>query len=473
MGIDIGTSVAKGVVINDVGDLIAKASFVRQHIKQSEGKYEHDADQVWWKEFVYITQSMLKQLGSLKQSLQCLAITAMVPNILPIDTQGRPLHEAILYYDGRAHLIEEQLDAQSGTSKWQNQVLAMLIRLKTELGPNWGNVNKILTTHNYIIMKLTGKICVDSITSLECGNILDSNKMEWDQDLLDRYGIRSSVFPDIVAPGTIVGFVSKEAAEITGLNVGLSVVAGTTDTMGTFIGAGAWNPKDLLICYGTYGCAPMLLKDLKEVLFEKRLTYPMEWVASIPRSGQQLSSLAQVFLPSSTPEEALSKLDGLAEVSIPGANGVVFVQMLGLARSIECSEPRGTFFNLGKDNTMADICRAMLEAFGYGLKYCFEASATVVEPKKCYAAAGGARSRIWRQIVSDITGLEQFYFPYADSAFGSAILAAVSIVPEIWEQIDKHRISCYETISPSFQNDKEYDAAYQVYKNCIATFNGI
>jgi len=473
MGLDIGTSVAKGVIIDDAGNPISHASLVRQNNKQNTIKYEHDADQVWWNEFLRITDNLLKQLGSLKKNIRCVAVTGMVPNILPIDARGRPLGNAILYYDGRAQSIEEQLDAELGTSKPQNQVLAQLIWLKTELGSEWRNVDKILTTHSYIVFRLTGKICVDTITSLECGNVLDSHEMEWNQDLLERYDINANVLPEIVAPATIVGSVSKEAAETTGLNAGLPVVAGTTDMIGTLIGSGARNRNDMLISYGTYGCALMLLNDLKEVIFEKRLNYPIEWAASIPRSGQQLSALAQVLLPSNTPQEALSKLDKLAETSIPGANEVVFVQMLNLAKSIESTEPLGAIFNLGKDNTIADICRAMLEAFGYGLKYRFETSSIGVAPNKCFAASGGARSRIWRQIVSDITGLIQSYFPYSGNAFGSAVLAAVSIAPEVWEQIYELQSRSFEIVFPSFQSDKEYSAAYQMYKNCLERFSGL
>jgi xylulokinase len=467
MGVDIGTSVVKGLIIDAAGNPISKTSFVRQNNKQSPIKYEDDADQVWWNEFLRITKNLLQDLGSSKENVQRIAVTAMVPNILPIDAQGRPLRNAVLYYDGRAKSIEEQLDAELGTAKWQNLVLAKLISLKTELGSEWKNVHKILSTHNYIVFRLTGKICVDTITSLECGNVLDSHKIEWNQDLLERYDLNENVLPEIVSPATIVGCVSREASESTGLAEGTSVVAGTTDSTGTIIGSGARNRNDMIITYGTYGSASILLNDLKEVMFKKRLDYPINWAASLPRSGQQLSALAQVLLPSDSPHASLSKLDGLAATSIPGANGVVFIQMLDLVKSVESTEPRGAVFNLGKDITMADICRAMLEAFGYGLRYCLGTFPEGVIPHKCFAAGGGARSKIWRQIVSDITGLEQSYFPYSTTAFGAAVLAAVADAPEVWEQLHEFQSRRFEIVFPSIQNDKEYGAAYQAYKDYL------
>jgi xylulokinase len=238
----------------------------------------------------------------------------------------------------------------------------------------------------------------------------------------------------------------------------------------SFIGSGAWNRNEMMISYGTYGCAPILLNDVREVVSEKSLRYPIEWAASIPRSGQQLAALAQVLLPSRTQQEALSRLDSLAATSIPGANGVVFLQTLDLATSIESTEPRASIFNVGKNNTIADICRSMLESFGYGLKYCFENSATAVSPTKCFAASGGARSKTWRQIVSDITGLQQYYFPYSSSAYGVAVLAAVSMSPETWKYVHELLSSNLEIVHPNPECHAKYTTMYEMYKRYLARF---
>lgn len=470
LGVDIGTSVAKGVVIDDSGTPLTRASFVRQDSSQDLVKKEHNAEQVWWNEFLLVTNQLLGELKTSKENIKSVAVTAMVPNLLPIDARGRPLQNAILYYDGRATLIEEALDAETGTPYYLNHVLSQLIWLKTEMGSQWRLVDKILTTHNYIVFKLTDKICVDTITAGEFGNLLDSHKMEWNQELLERHGLNDSVFPRIITPTNIVGFVSERAAKNTGLPAGVPVLAGTTDMIGSFIGSGAWNRNDIMIYYGTYGCAPMLLDNLREAIFKERLNYPIEWRASIPRSGQQLSALAQVLFSSDSPQVALSKLDTMAAASSPGANGVVFVQILDLPRSTESTEPQGALFNLGRTSTMVDICRAILEAFGYGLRYRFETSSFGTAPKKCFAAGGGARSKIWRQIVSDIIGLEQSYSPYSSSAFGSAVLAAVAVDPEVWERVRELQTRTIETDPPHSENEGRYGPAYQQYKNYLERF---
>lgn len=472
MGIDIGTSVAKGTVINDIGEIITQQTYNRKHISHSLNKYEHNPDLVWWKEFKFIVKNMIDNLEGAVKNVQCLAITGMVPNIYPIDKQGRSLHKAILYYDPRAKNIEKKLDEELNTKKYQNQVLAMLIWLKSKLGSDWVKVDKIMTTHNYIVKKLTNGLYVDTVTALEYGNIFDSNKMTWNRDLLGKYDIQENIFPEIIPPGTVVGKVTREAAKITGLKEGTSVIAGTSDTISSFLGAGARHKNELLIYYGTYNCAPLLLYDMKEIIFNTKLTYPIEWVASIKRAGQQLSALAQQFCLSRNLEKSLLKLDKLASSSKPGANNVIFVQELNLLTASESTEPQATLFNLGLNTTISDICRAMLEAFGYGLKYSFESVETTISPIKCFAAGGGARSQIWKQIVSDITGLEQIYFPFANRAYGSAILAAVSDDYDNMKKITGTQSRNFEIISPNFERKEVYDKAYSRYISFIEKHQG-
>ena len=79
-----------------------------------------------------------------------------------------------------------------------------------------------------------------------------------ERGITPKHEIETKVLPEIVAPTTIIGSVNEEAAETTGFNEGIPVVAGSTDMIGSFLGSGAWKRNDMLISYGTYGCAPML-----------------------------------------------------------------------------------------------------------------------------------------------------------------------------------------------------------------------
>lgn len=458
LGVDIGTTVIKGMIIDSYGNPVSQASLIRNN---GDGA-QYDSASGWWKGFVNITRKLLSRLSGDRRRIQCIAITAMVHNLLPVDSLGKPLHNPIMYYDGRASYIERKLDNEFGTT-WQNQVLARLILLKKDLGrERWRDVNKILTTHNYLVFKLTEQTYVDTITSLECGTIIDSNASRWKSEILQRYNLGEGKLPSIVPPATIVGHVTKRAAEQTGLEAGLPVAAGTTDTIASLIGSGTRRVRDLMVSYGTYGCAASLRCSMNEVLFKRNLSYPIDWRASIPKSGQQLSAMARVLLPS-RPGRALQRLDNLASQSVPGANGVVFLQTLELAKPTSSTEPRGVLLNLRRDSGVSDICRAFLEAFGYGLRYSFERLSSERYPDECFATSGGATSKTWRQIVGDITGLKQFYFPSSENGFGSAALAAISFDIAMKEVIKQAQSLGFETTIPNSGHFERYQVGYERY----------
>lgn len=471
IGVDIGTSVVKGTIINMAGEIVSQhASLMASGEEQSDG-YEHDPDRVWWAEFVRLVGSLLSDIGDLRNDVACLAVTGMIPNITPLDSDGHVLHNGLLFYDSRAYSIEQQLDEELKTPRWQNEVLSKLIWLRNRLGADWEKVDKVLTTHSYIVFKLTGQHSVDVITALESGSVYSPAKRTWNDSLLRDYGFSRRMFPDVYAPTGIIGTVSDEAARVTGLNPGIPVICGTGDTISTIVGAGLRSKNDMLIYYGTYNCSALLLQEIGDVLSGQCPEYPLEWIATIPRSGKQLSALAQQFLGMEEPNAALERLDTLAQQSVPGANGVLFIQTVDLPRSTVSTEPRGALINLGIRSTVADICRAMLEAFGYGLHYSFQADEPLATAERCYAAGGGAKSPIWKQVVSDITGREQIYHAAADRGYGSALLAGVGLIPDFLNRIDQQMVSRSVQITPDASAGPIYAERYRGYRAAIDAFN--
>ena len=266
LGIDFGTSVVKGSVIDNGGKPIVSDSFFRKDFSFDSTRYELDPDQIWWEEFSNLTRSLISRLGARSENIRSMCITGMVPNIVLVDSKGSPLRKALLYFDGRARDIEEKLDKITGTPKPLNQVLSQLIWLKDDMGDQWNSVYKILSTHNYIAYRLTGKFYTDTVTALECGNMVENERMEWNRKLLSSHGLDVEKLPDILPPTSVLGYISGKYADELGLTENVQVVAGTTDIVATFIGFGAHKKSDMMVSYGTYGCAPMLKYDIEKIL---------------------------------------------------------------------------------------------------------------------------------------------------------------------------------------------------------------
>jgi xylulokinase len=467
IGVDLGTSVTKGTMIDQACNVIAETAHIRSehHIKQ--GQYEHDPDEDWWLEFISVVQCLIRTEGVNPLNVCAVAVTGMIPNICLVDRKGHPVRKAVLFYDNRAEHIEKELEDLIGTPHFQNEVLAKLCWLKREMGSDWNNVNKILSTHNYIVSKLTGVFSIDTVTAAEFGPMYCHESATWNHDLLQRFGIDDNILPMIAAPCHIIGEVTDEASKASGLPAGIPVSVGTCDTISTLVGCGAYAKSDLLISYGTYGCAAITHSNIEDILLGTFKKYPFDWVASIPRAGQQLVGMAQTLTGITDKSNALRTVDQFAAQSTPGSNGVVFIQSRSIPHAANSTEPIGAFLELKNHSTMPDLCRALLEAFGFGLRLCFEHFAVETENRIAFAASGGAKSSLWRQIVSDIVGLDQTYFPHNERGYGSAVIAACTYNIKMLSIAQEKIFMETQHTKQSYPLPEEYKRNYSIYEATI------
>lgn len=473
MGVDIGTTAIKGIVIRANGEVASERTINRNPSFHSQPYFEHDPEEVWWPEFIFIVNRMLNDLGSDKELIKSLAITGMVPNIYPTRTSGAALHNAVLYYDPRISPISSTTRAKYNS---KNTIfLSKLLWLKSHLSDDWSRVQKIFTTHNYINFRLTNHYAIDTVTAEACGCIFDPELIRWDDNLLQENGIDPTILPPIYPPAKIIGEVTHAASQTTGLKEGIPVCVGSSDTICSILGCGAQEAGDIMLYYGTYGCAARLLTTASNIVTGKDSKHPtFKWIASIPRSGFQHAMLTELFAPPSIRSVVgveFSAIDRLANRSIPGANGITVVQVLDLPKSNVITEPSAAIFNLKTHNSLSDLHRAILEAFGYGLRLNFEMSGELPLPLKGFAAGGGARNHSWRQIVTDILGCDQFFTPRSLGALGAALIALAAIDEASFNKVIADLRSETEPSLVNHSHEQAYLSAYERYKMYITVYN--
>ena len=115
LGVDVGTSSTKGVLARPDGEVVATAERPHELSLPRPGWAEHDAESVWWADFVAICADLVPRAGG---AIAALCISGIGPCLLPADAAGRPLRPAILYADTRARaelaLMNEQLAGRDG-----------------------------------------------------------------------------------------------------------------------------------------------------------------------------------------------------------------------------------------------------------------------------------------------------------------------------------------------------------------------
>jgi xylulokinase len=163
---------------------------------------------------------------------------------------------------------------------------------------------------------------------------------------------------------------------------------------------------------------------------------------------------------------AYAYLDDLAADVPPGSEGLVLLPyLLGQRSPVFNPQASGVLFGLKKGHTREHIYRAILESFGFNIRHGLESFYPQGHPiKRLIATGGGASSQLWRQIVTDITGLKQEYVPDADGPVGCAYLAGLALgwfkdfsdLQENWVKVVGENV-------PDPASAEKYESAFQIY----------
>lgn len=234
VGVDVGTANTKAVVVSANGVVMARVERRHGTASPRPGWFEHDADGVWWGDFLACLGEVLP---GLKTPPSAVAISGLGPCLLPADDAGRPLRPAILYgIDTRAEFqiraMTEQLGeeeiAATGAVLTSQAVGPKMLCLSENEPEVWARTRRFFMASSYLVHRLTGAYVLDHHSASQCSPLYDQPGARWD---LGRWG---QFAPNVVPPslrwaGDIVGHVSPDAARLTGLPPGTPVTAGTID----------------------------------------------------------------------------------------------------------------------------------------------------------------------------------------------------------------------------------------------------
>lgn len=467
MGVDIGTSSSKGVLVDFDGKIHATA--VRSHdvSRPAPGLVEMDAA-VWWQEFTEISRELT---ATASVRVVGVGVSGMGPCVLVTDERGLPLRPAILYgVDTRAGQQIRQLNAEFGEqaivdrcgSALSAQAVGPKLAWLSEHEPGVASRARMLfMPSSWLAYQLTGDYILDHHSASQCTPMYDTVKHEWYPPFADGL-IPSLSLPRLVWPGDIVGHVSAGASELTGIPRGVPVIGGTVDAWSEAVSVGAQNPGDLMLMYGT---TMFLINTL-----QARKTSSSLWgtVGVRPGTynlagGMATSGAITGWLRKIVGSPDFSTLLSEAEGSGPGANGLLMLPYFAGERTpVADPDARGFIAGLTLDHTRGDLYRATLEATAFGVRHNVEALENLGgKVQRTVAVGGGTQGGLWTRIVSDVTGLEQETPAVTIGAsFGAAYLAADALTPvsiEQWNPI-------VAVTRPDEETSERYEALYRLYR---------
>jgi xylulokinase len=480
LGIDIGTFESKGVLVDGAGRIVARAARPHKMLVPQAGWAEHRPLEDWWGDFTDLSRKLIAESGVSPGDIKAVGASAIGPCMLPVDRDGAPLMNGVLYgVDTRAakeivelttRIGEDTLIARCGNALTSQSIGPKILWLKRNRPEIFARTAKILTSTSFIVHRLTGRFVIDHYTAANSSPLYLVNELGW-SDALAEDIVGLDKLPDLAWSTEVVGTVTAKAAAETGLAAGTPVIAGTVDAAAEALSVGVVANGDMMVMYGSTIFIIMLT--------DARVGDPRLWYAPwlFPGQHASMSGLAtsgtlthwfrEQFARELPPADAVRILAEEAEASPPGAKGLIILPYFSGERTpVHDPKAKGVVFGLDLTHGRADLFRALLEGIAFGTNHIFETYRDVGrEPKTVYSVGGGTRNKVWSQATSDVTGKTQVLRRETIGAsYGDAFMAALGVGDVSIGDIGKWNPVEAEIV-PDPANAGVYEKQYAIFKD--------
>jgi len=432
IAIDLSTTACKAIAFCPHGQVVAAARRPLESATPRPGWQEQSSED-WWRSMSATLRQVTSELGA--ADLRALSITHQRETFVCLDGEGRALRPAILWLDTRATAQAEalgssdihQLTGRQPSSTPSFYKLAWLREHEPEVMERTAMVTDV---HAYLAGRLTGE-WVTSWSSADPTGLLDARTFRYAPSLLEQVGLDERRLPRLVAPGALVGVVTRPAALETGLPPGLPVMAGGGDGHCAGLGAAVCAGGEVYLNLGTAVTLGVHSDRYLTGMAFRTLASPIagRWTleAALASGVHSVEWFRARVLRDRSPE-ALGALEGEAAAVPAGADGLLFLPYLVRAETPHWDPAaRGAWVGLRDHHELGHLYRALLEGITYEqltvLSMIEEATGTAT--RRVRLMGGGARSGLWGQLIADIFERPVEVTEHTETtALGAAVLAA-------------------------------------------------
>ncbi len=491
---DVGTGGSKAV-LTDLSGAILASSFEPYETYYPQPHWAEQDPSDWWRAVTASTQSLLKESKIKSRQIVGTGFATQMLGVLPMDSSGIPLRQAIIWIDSRADEQAARLVRRLGGARVMmkvagavpsgKDVICKLQWIREKEPTIWDDTHKILDVNGYLVYRATGNMIIDH-TGAGATGLLNNKTRDWSASLARILGIPLGKMPPVKSSIEVVGVLTAEAAGDMGLE---PVIGGMGDVPSAATGSGALEDGDAHICLGTSGWLCLSVSKPKNLgkngIYSVASADPDMFImiGESETAGACLKWFAEHFARPDEREKVgdemaiFAVLDKAVEKVEPGSKRLLFTPwMFGERAPVTDTTLRGSFINLGLEHGRDHLLRAIYEGVAYNCRWLLDVVGKAdFKCETLRAIGGGAKSDIWMQILSDVTRreVEAVENPQEAGAVGCALAVAVALKEyESYRELKKV-VKLRKTFEPNPDNRAEYDELYGVYRGLHAKLTGV
>jgi xylulokinase len=490
---DLGTSGNKATLFTLDGQLLASrtASYATRYF---HGNWAEQSPDDWWHAVAETTGQLLAGINP--DRIACVALSGQMMGCTPVDRQGRALRPSILYCDQRAEAQAERIRACIDPAEFYRIVghrpsssysLAKLMWVRDHEPDVYARTWKTLCAKDYINLRLTGQLATD-YSDASGTNAFDLNTFSWSEKILELAGVDPALFPPARPSTEILGSVTPEAAQATGLRAGTPVAVGGGDGSCAGVGVGCVRPGT---AYNYLGSSSWIALTVEKPIVDEQMR-TMNWAHCVPgflhpsgtmqAAGSSYQWLKNVVCTSEARDAAAAGRDVYElvneqiERSAPGAGGVLFLPyMLGERTPRWNPKAKGAFIGLGLATRREDMLRAVMEGITLNLGIIVNIFRRHVPIEAITVIGGGAKSAVWRQMMADIYDcrIEKPNYLEEATSMGAAVIGGVACGAFPGFDVIDRFLRVVDVVEPNRANQAVYRRLMPIFERCYQSLVGV
>jgi xylulokinase len=452
LGIDVGTGGTRALVINEHGQVIASATAEHEAFASPRTGWAEQDPGDWWRACGEAVRAVLTNHDLRGDTISGIGLSGQMHGATLLDEKDEVVRPALIWCDQRTEAQCQRITEKVGPQRLieltcnpalTGFTLPKLLWVRDNEPDLWKRVRSVLLPKDYVRLKLTGERATD-VADASGTLLFDVVNRRWSASMLEATEIDERLLPKVFESPDITGYLSAEAAAMTGLKEGIPVVAGAGDQAAGAVGMGIVRPGAVSATIGTSGV--VFAATAKPALDTRGRVHtfchaiPERWhvMGVTQAAGLSLRWFRDNF--GASDDDGRDPYERLSEEAAKVATGADFLlwtpYLMGERTPHLDPYVRASLVGLTASHTRAHVIRAILEGVAFSLRDTFEIFAEMKVPVETVRlGGGGARSALWRQIQADVYNQAiEIVEAEEGAAYGAALLAGVGC--KLWPTVD-------------------------------------